>query len=185
MKKKGLALALALVLVVACAVGGTLAWLNAKTDPVTNTFTTSGIDITLTETTGKEYKMVPGYTISKDPTVTVEANSEACYLFVKVETSENFGDFLTYKIADGWTLLDGENNVWYRVVEASDKDVAFSVLKDNQVSVKNTVTNENMNGLTADTYPTLTVTAYASQYYKNATENFTASEAWTNISSGN
>ncbi len=27
-----------------------------------------------------------------------------------------------------------------------------------------------MNALTADTYPTLTVTAYASQLYKNATD---------------
>lgn len=62
MKKRTLALLVALVLVVGCIIGGTLAWLTAKTDAVVNTFTTSDIDVTLTETE-EEYKMVPGYTI--------------------------------------------------------------------------------------------------------------------------
>ena len=50
MKKRTLALLVALVLVVGCIIGGTLAWLTAKTDAVVNTFTTSDIDVTLTET---------------------------------------------------------------------------------------------------------------------------------------
>lgn len=55
MKKRTLALLVALVLVVGCIIGGTLAWLTAKTDAVVNTFTTSDIDVTLTETE-EEYK---------------------------------------------------------------------------------------------------------------------------------
>nr|MDY5756504.1 hypothetical protein [Eubacteriales bacterium] len=88
MKKKGLALVLALTLLVVGVVAGTLAWLTAKSDVVTNTFTTSDINITLEETEGgtnKEFKMIPGWTIEKDPKVTVVAGSEDCYLFVKVE----------------------------------------------------------------------------------------------------
>ena len=58
----------------------------------------------------------------------------------------------------------------------------FHILKDDQVSVKETVTKTNM--ATAETSnPTLTFTAYASQLYKNnnATGNtFTAAEAWAN-----
>ena len=94
MKKKTLALVLALTLLVAGVVGGTLAWLTAQTAEVKNTFTVGDINIGLTETT-TDYKMVPGNTIAKDPTVTVKANSEACWLFVKVTESENLDTFIT------------------------------------------------------------------------------------------
>lgn len=187
MKKKTLALFLALALVLVGIIGGTMAWLTDTTDEVVNTFTDSDIDITLAETTGEDYKMVPGYTISKDPKVTVEEGSEKCYLFVKLEESTNFDSFLTYEIADGWTALDGVDNVYYRTVDTADMGTAYSVLKDDQVTVKGEVTKEMMNALTDATYPTLTVTAYASQFNKNATEAFIVNEAWTNISgtSGN
>ena len=49
MKKKGLALFLALTLLVVGVVAGTLAWLTAKSDVVTNTFTTSDIKVELKE----------------------------------------------------------------------------------------------------------------------------------------
>lgn len=187
MKKKTLALFLALALVLVGIIGGTMAWLTAQTPEIVNTFTDSDIDITLAETTGEDYKMVPGYTISKDPKVTVEEGSEKCYLFVKLEESTNFDDFLTYEIADGWTALDGVGNVYYRIVDTADMGTAYSVLNGDQVTVQGTVTKEMMNALTEETYPTLTVTAYASQFNKNATETFTVNEAWTNISgvSGN
>lgn len=97
-------LMLALVLVLGCAVGGTVAWLVAKTDPVVNTFTYGDINITLTETTGENYKIIPGVDIGKDPKVTVKADSEACWLFVKVEEEGTFvANKVTYSVADGWT----------------------------------------------------------------------------------
>lgn len=188
MKKKSLALVLALVLLVGGLVGGTLAWLTATTDEVVNTFTTSDIDITLKESTGDNYKMVPGYTINKDPKVTVQAGSEKCYLFVKLNKSDNFDDFLTYEMAEGWTQLTGTSDevvagVFYRVVETTNMGQELSVLKNDQVTVKDTVTKDHMDGLIEETYPTLTVTAYASQYNKSADATFTAIEAWNNISS--
>lgn len=185
MKKKTLALLMAGVLAIGCAIGGTLAWLTDTTDEVVNTFTDSDIDITLVEATGENYKMVPGYTISKDPKVTVETGSEKCYLFVKLEKSKNFDSFLTYKMADGWTALDSVDNVYYRIVDTAEMGTVYSVLKDDQVTVLGTVTKGMMNDLTEDTRPTLTVTAYASQFNKNATEAFTVEEAWTNISGTN
>lgn len=188
MRKKTLTLVLALVLVLFGVVGGTVAWLTADTPGVVNTFTTSDIDITLTETTGNEYKMVPGYTISKDPKVTVEVGSEDCYLFVKLEKSSNFDNFLTYEIADEWTALTDTNSdgiaddgVYYRIVKTADMGKPYDVLKQNQVTVLGTVTKEMMNSVTETTRPTLTVTAYASQLNKNSTDIFTAIEAWTNI----
>ena len=183
MKKKGLALVLALTLLVVCVVAGTLAWLTAKSDVVTNTFTTSDIKVELKETTGTEYKMIPGYTITKNPKATVLAGSEECYLFVKLDKSTNFETYLTYEMDEGWTLVPDKTNVYYRKVQTADIGTAYSVLKDDQVTVKGEVTKEMMNAIDNDTAakPTLTITAYASQLNKNATETFTAAEAWNNI----
>lgn len=162
-RNRRIAMTVALVLVVALAsVGGTIAWLTATTAPVTNTFTTSDINITLAETKS-DFKMVPGGTIAKDPKVTVVAGSEACYLFVKIDESTNLTNFISYTVATGWTPLSGVSGVYYREVAATTADTAFSVLKDDQVTVNNSVTKDMMNSLTASNYPTLKFTAYACQ----------------------
>ena len=175
MKKKTLALVLALTLLVAGVVGGTLAWLTDQTAEVKNTFTVGDINIGLTETT-TDYKMVPGNTIAKDPTVTVKANSEACWLFVKVTESTNLKDFITYAIAEGWTALPGVDGVYYREVPASAADQPFSVLKGDAVTVNSDVTKEM---LTAKDFanPTLTFKAYAVQKDNVAS----ASDAWAKV----
>ena len=176
MKKRTLTILIAVVLVVACAVGGTLAWLKTQTTPVVNTFTAGDINITLAETTNV-YKMIPGNDISKDPKVTVKAGSEACWLFVKIEKSTNFYSFMTYTVANGWTALgDAYPDVYYRSVPASTTNAEFAVLDDNKVTVKDTVTKAMMDEITKGTAnaPTLTFTAYAVQ-----SAGFdTAVEAW-------
>ena len=189
---KPLALILSLVLVIGCVAGGTLAWLNAKTEEVKNTFSTSDIGVTLGETTNT-YKMVPGWTIAKDPKATVTSGSEDCYLFVKVEKSNNFDTYMDMAIDSQWTALEDQTGVYYiKIDEDSEKNVAYNVLgegkvtyenveyawADNQVLVKPTVTEAMMK--TAKTsQPTLTFTAYAVQLMKNNTTEFTAAEAWT------
>lgn len=163
---KALVLFVALVLVVGCVVGGTIAWLTDTTTAVKNTFTYGDINITLAETTGTEYKMIPGSTIDKDPKVTVVKDSEACYLFVKVEKSDNFDTFMTYTMADGWTQGDGTaipSNVFYRIVPTGTANQGFAILNNNQVNVLYTVTKEQLSKLTDETNPTLTFTAYAVQ----------------------
>lgn len=176
MKKKTLALVLALTLLVAGVVGGTLAWLTDQTDEVKNTFTVGDINIGLTETTA-DYKMVPGNTIAKDPTVTVKANSEACWLFVKVTESTDLKDFITYAIAEGWTALPGVDGVYYREVPASAADQTFSVLADDAVTVKSDVTRTMLETAKTDA-PTLTFKAYAIQRDHFAT----ADAAWAEVS---
>ena len=194
--RKAFLFALAAVLLIGCSVGGTLAWLTAKTDAVTNTFTVGNIKIDLAETT-TDFKMVPGCTIAKDPKVTVLDGSEDCYLFVKLEKSTNFDDFLTYEMAKDssgnviWTqLTDSYGNeipgVYYREVPAVTTDTTFSVLKDDKVTVLDNVTKEMMNGLTTEeNYPTLTFTAYACQLKKNNKDAFTAAEAWKQVTTIN
>lgn len=176
-----LASLLIFVLALGCAVGGTMAWLISASEPVVNTFTYGDINITLTETdTGdgdnnentNKYKMMPGGTITKDPLVTVAKGSEASWLFVKLEKSTNFDDFMTYAMEDGWTQLNDANGqavegVFFRKVEAADAadaDKPFGVIAENKVIVKDTVTKAQLNALTDANYPSLTITAYAVQY---------------------
>lgn len=64
-------------LVLCFTVGGALAWLIDTTPSVTNTFTYGDIEIDLTETS-RPYEMVPGKVLSKDPKITVKADSEPC-----------------------------------------------------------------------------------------------------------
>ena len=160
---------LALVLVIGCVAGGTVAWLVAKTDTVVNTLTYGNIDIALTEDAGgteKQFKIIPGTNIVKDPKVTVTAGSEDCWLFVKVveehwptATLEDGTRKVSYTIADGWTPVEGQTNVYYRVVKAADTVREFPVLKNNIVTVSDQLTKGDIQ--TAQ--PKLTFTAYAVQ----------------------
>lgn len=81
---------------------GTLAYLTSQ-DTVVNTFTVGNVQITLDEAQVNEdgtyvtdhdnrvdsnkYHLLPGHTYIKDPTVTVLANSEECYVRMKVKVT--------------------------------------------------------------------------------------------------
>lgn len=194
-KRKVLALVLSLVLILTCAVAGVLAWLSAKSDPVTNTFAPSTIGLTLDESkyeaetnkllsdrvqANENYKMVPGWVLPKDPKVTVAADSVDCYVFLKVTKSNEPDTYLTYAIDSGWKLLADETDVYYREVTGSKSDQDFAVLADNKVTVKNTLTQTELGKLTdSKKYPELEFTSYAVQMYKNYNVKFTPAEAWT------
>lgn len=178
---KALVALLAFVLVIGCSLGGTLAWLTDETDEVTNTFTVGDINITLDETT-KDYKILPGVDIPKDPKVTVEANSEACWLFVQVK-EDNWPEFkendettrkVNYSIAEGWKEL--ESGVYYREVnaETAEKGETYGVLLNNEVTVSDTLTKSEIAEVKKQGQPLLTFTAYAVQ--KEGVN--TAAEAW-------
>lgn len=164
---------LAVTLLIGCAIGGTVAWLTAQTTPVVNTFTYGDINIELTETkpTNKQAKIIPGVDIEKDPKVTVKANSETCWLFVKVEKAGTFVDGkVTYSIANGWTKGDGTKipeNVYYREAGGTTADASFNILAGDTaypngvVKVSENLTKTEVNSIT--TQPTLTFTAYAVQ----------------------
>lgn len=204
--------AIAVALVLCTIIGGTVAWLVTKTDTVTNTFTYGDINIDLEETpTGKDddndnntniYPMLPGSELAKDPKITVKKGSESSFLFVALtekggnttvgETTYNFDSYLTYAIADNWNLImeetaqDGSvTTYYYREVDkqaVETADVVYTVIKDDKVTVKDTVTKEMMNALDKDAdgnalanpiYPKLEVTACAVQR-----DNLTFDSAW-------
>ena len=195
--KKILVLALAALLLVAVGVGGTLAWLADTTSEITNTFTKSDVDIEISESSEtKQFKMIPGVDITKDPKVTVKGGSEACYVFVKVtedgevavgNETKKFDDFLTYAIDDGWTVLDGQGTktdtandtyVIYKAQAATEADTNLRILANDKVSVKNSVNKTMMDALTTANYPTLTFQAWAIQQANGTDTIFTPAQAW-------
>ena len=68
-----------------------------------------------------DYKLIPGYTYTKDPTVHVKNDSENSYIFVKVENgisdieaATDKGNIAAQIIENGWTKLDDVENVYYQ-----------------------------------------------------------------------
>ena len=192
--KKALVMLAAVVIGFAGITTSTLAWLIDETPEVRNTFTYGDIEIDLEETdtdgdddgdptTPEEntYEMVPGNSIAKDPVVTVLADSEDCWLFVKIDESENFGDFMEYDIAEGWIALEGFEGVYYRAVDKAEADQEFPVLLNNEVRVRGDVTSDMLHALDTDganNYPTMTITSYAVQRDAEIEAIDTAVEAW-------
>lgn len=121
MLRKVLLLACSAVLLVCLSVGATLAYLTSTTGNVVNTFTVGKVAIDLDETDvtpegvkdtdtrvkANEYKLMPGHTYLKDPTVTVKANSEACYIraFVTISKSAAFDKLFSDHVGD-FTISD-------------------------------------------------------------------------------
>ncbi len=170
-----LVMILALTLIIGGIVGGSVAWLTATTPSVTNTFTVGDIDIELTETTGAGYKVIPGVNITKDPKVTVKANSENCWLFVKIQETNWPASKVTYSIASGWSELTGHTGVYYRSVSSSTSDQVFPVIKDNKITVLDTLTKGEITQQFS-----LTIKAYAIQL-NNGASDFTPADAWAQI----
>ena len=103
-KSKAILMVVCAMLLVAASVMGTLAYLTSSAY-VTNTFSVGKVAITMDEADvddygnvllgddetplarvqANKYKLVPGHTYTKDPTIHVQAKSENCWVFVKIE----------------------------------------------------------------------------------------------------
>ena len=148
--RKVLIIALCAVLLVSISVMGTMAYLTAD-DTVTNTFTVGKVAITLDEAKVNEmgvadatvarvdkntYKLLPGHTYTKDPTIHVDANSENCWLFVKVENGikdieDSSNTIAAQMTAQGWAPVAEGSNVYCRTTtnKAGDNVVVFENFK--------------------------------------------------------
>jgi hypothetical protein len=129
--------------------------------------------------------MVPGNKITKDPLITVKADSEDCYLFIKLDKTANFDTFMTYELLSNWQLLPNTENIYYQEVTKDNDKQEFYVIKGNEITVKEEVTKKMLNDLNqngAENFPALTITAYAIQRDSEIESISTAEKAWTLIS---
>ena len=191
-KRKALLLSLCAVLLVVASVMGTMAYLTSS-DTVTNTFTVGKVEIKLDETDvtnpngprvqANSYRLLPGLTYTKDPTVTVKAGSEPSYVKMTVtftKAAELDAIFALNGGADMTSIFNGYDSTnwiykgntedttantrtyefWYKeAVAAPTADVALDALFD-QIKAPDSLTNSDLNNLKD---LKITVNAYAIQ----------------------
>ncbi|WP_440451105.1 TasA family protein [Ruminococcus intestinalis] len=171
----GVAVSLAAVMLIG---GGTFAYLKGETDPITNSFRTNQVQVSLEETTGNEYNIIPGTTQRKDPKVTVN-NTVDAYVFVEVADATE--GLVRYAIADGWIPLDGVPNVYYRLVSAAQDVKEFSVLANDEVRYSKALENDDMTdgsgSLKRDINLTFNAVAIQAEPFANAEEAYKAKDA--------
>lgn len=188
-----LVMAVALTLIIGGIIGGSVAWLAVKTDPVVNTFTVGDINITLTETGAtqgdgkytKDYTVTPGVNLFKDPKVIVEAGSEPCWLFIKVD-AVNWPDSIVdgsgnrkidYKLVNTWTPLPGCEGVYYQdLTSKTTENTDYKIIVNDEVTVSKDLTKEDLKKITGSF--SLTFKAYAIQ--KDSFD--TVDKAWAEVS---
>ena len=166
---------LALTMVVGCAVDGTVAWLVSESESSVSTFTLGDINIKLTgESESQPLKIIPGVEITRSLKVTVDPNSEACWLFVKVEETNwsRFPDangtakvFYSVDVQKGWIALNDHPGVYYREVSAEDAQRGDAYDVNCNVTVSQMLTKAEINSIASRTQPQLSFTAYAVQRY--------------------
>lgn len=191
--KKALLLSLCAVMLVTASVLGTMAYLTS-TDEVVNTFTVGNVAITLDETDvdnstpgendrdqANEYKLMPGKEYVKDPIVHVDADSEDCYLFVKVANGiadiEDTKTVAEQMKANGWVAVDEANGIYVyttgntnpAVVKGGDNVAVFE-----SFIIKGYVNNEI---LVSYAGKEINVTAYAIQ--ADGFDGKSSSDIWT------
>ena len=164
---------LALTMVVGCAVDGTVAWLVSESESSVSTFTLGDINIKLTgESESQPRKIIPGVDIKRSLKVTVDPNSEACWLFVKVEGT-NWSYFpdangtakVSYSVdvQNGWIALSGHPGVYYREVSAENAKTGMVYDVNCNVTVSQMLTKAEVDSIASGTQPQLSFTAYAVQ----------------------
>lgn len=137
--KKAMLMTLCAIILIVATVFGTMAYLTS-TDEVNNTFTVGNVKITLDEakvdTNGSpvegaarvkvnDYKLLPGHTYTKDPTIHVDAASEDCFIRAKV-TLTNAKEWIAIatKYADNKVenIIKGtDDNIWWVSQPAVDE----------------------------------------------------------------
>lgn len=104
--------------------------------------------------------------------MTVEPNSEACWLFVKVEGTNwsRFPDangtakvFYSVDVQKGWIALNDHPGVYYREVSAEDAKTGVEYDVNCNVTVSQMLTKAEINSIASRTQPQLSFTAYAVQ----------------------
>ncbi|MBO5258961.1 MAG: hypothetical protein J6B26_01105 [Agathobacter sp.] len=132
-KKKLIPLLSAVALVAAIGVGSTLAYFTDN-DAANNVVTMGHVNIELDEPefsaeneNNTIKNVVPNQTITKDPTITVVAGSESCYLRAKIEitelNAEQIADLLeNTNIGEDWVLAEDGYYYYQNSVSKSNED---------------------------------------------------------------
>ena len=142
----------------------TYSYLTASSETVINTFAGGAISLTLDEakvdTDGNPldgelrvqentYKVIPGETLYKDPTVTVLEGSEVCYVYLYVENQLD-EDYFTLNYSEDWIQIATTGTrtlyVYKTIVDASEGDVKLTPIFTT-VAVSGELTGEQIEAM--------------------------------------
>ena len=206
--KKFALIAVCAALLVCVTISATVAYLTS-TAKVENTFTVGKVAITLDEAkvtaagvpvegaarvTANKYHLLPGNQYVKDPIVHVDANSESCIVFVKVEngiknieapTTTVNGQVIYKSIEDqmagyGWHALPDHPGVYYKKATDSDSLLPAEIPAGKNLNVFDRfMISYDADGdtLKAHKDAKITIKAYAIQYMDTTPE-----DAWELLS---
>ena len=185
-KKKKIMGLLTLGLLVVVGIAGTFAYLTDKTATKTNTFTVGKVGISLAEpewdAENANHKIIPGETLTKDPQVTVNANSEESYVFISVNTSAAFtqlveAEKISINYSADWILVETTNTT--KVYVYKDK-VATRATDYTLPPIFTTLTFSG--DLTKENLTTLSTTQIDVKGYAiQASGSNTAADAWAKL----
>lgn len=143
--RKILTLVSCAVLLVCVTVVGTIAYLQATTNTVTNTFTVGNVNfgdpaledgldeaevdeygenpVSNVRVTSNQYKLVPGHSYIKDPIVHMSSTSEDAWLFAQVNNGIS-------EIEDSYTWTDEEGNEHSGTIADQMEELGWTLLDD-------------------------------------------------------
>ena len=190
LNKKTVTLCAMLMALCLLTVPATMSYLSASSGRVVNTFAAGAIQLTLDEAkvdaegnpaegaarvTENNYSMVPGATLSKDPTVTVLKGSVTCYVFLYVDNPLP-ADYFDADYSDSWLTVAASGTatlyVYESTVSAADGDVTLPAIFT-QIRISEDLTDEMITDLSGSE---ITIEAYAVQV-TGITENTAVSMA--------
>ncbi len=146
--------------------------------------------------------LAPGITIHRNTSVTFGGSEAACYVFLRVHTTEftksgnydfNYGTVsgktITFAVDDSWTFLKTDNgdSVYYTVTDPNEALSAKPVLEDGSIYVGSDFTRTEMEALPIATMQ-IAFDSYAVQldgFGDYATEAEHAAAAWDSVKTHN
>lgn len=165
---KILCLVMGAILLVTGTVAVTLAYLQDLSETVKNTMTVGKVDITLNETdvdvygvkdsntrvTENLYKMVPGSKYTKDPLITIDKDSEDCYVFFGLYIDESVKAVLdntgtkgivSQLTANGWHPLESGGAQVKYTEKINGKSITYLIYYQEDIVESNGTTAKTLN----------------------------------------
>lgn len=111
-------------------------------------------DLSITQASGADKKIIPGVDIAHDVTVSFTGSESATYVFVQLVSDKwtcnssgeiLFGksDLLKWNVAEGWSILS-DKKVFYRSLGPNTALDNVPVIRDGKITVSTNITKSNV-----------------------------------------
>lgn len=132
--RRPLLLLVSLVLLLALAVGGTVAWLNSSSGPVTNTMSPGQVPITINETINETFNGITKSGVTVTNTGNIDAYIRVAIVANAVDENGNIiagtaPSYVSLVNTDYWQLLEDDGYYYYKGAVAPDGGTTEQLFK--------------------------------------------------------